>query len=344
MKKIKEIDYLYASGRIRVMEGFLLNKERANRMMDTRSMEEAFRQLADCGYEVPASYSAEALEQLLSAEHGRIFDTVSAMIPEPRLVDIFRVRYDVHNIKVALKASFMNKFMNSSTKLPFQAFGRIPTDQLLFMMSETNLRAMPKTLAAAIEEAKECLGRTGDPQWMDIRLDQYCLKEMLELALALPSPFLVGYIRLLIDATNLKILVRLKKMNNSSVSLSQVLIPNGNVTLEHLMADHSEHRLAHGLEYDLEDLFAASPLHLAASAGVTSLRNGTASTEVDRLCDNCLMAYLQPARTLAFGHQLIVAYLIAKENEITALRSILSGKLAGESPESIRERIRDHYV
>lgn len=336
MKPIKEVDYLYASGRIRALEGALLTRERANRMIDAKTLEEAFRQLADCGYDSPAAFSPEALEQVLSAKRIWLFDTIAPMIPEKRIVDTFRVRYDIHNVKVLLKA----RDLSPQTKLPFQDFGRVPADRLTVMVRESDLRNMPKTLATAVAEAGELLARTGDPQLMDIHLDRVCLKEMLDLALAINSPFLAGYIRLLIDATNLRILVRIQKMGNKSLSLGQALIPGGNIPLEPLIQGASES----GTVSMLEQVFAASPLKLAAAAGNASLRNNTASRLVDRLCDNCLMAYLHPARQLAFGHQLVVAFLIATESEITAIRSILTGKIAGQSPESIRERIREHYV
>ena len=40
----------------------------------------------------------------------------------------------------------------------------------------------------------------------------------------------------------------------------------------------------------------------------------------------------------------MVAYLAAKENEFTAIRILLTGKLAGLEPDTIRERLRDAYV
>ena len=39
-----------------------------------------------------------------------------------------------------------------------------------------------------------------------------------------------------------------------------------------------------------------------------------------------------------------VAYLAAVEGEITAVRMILTGKLSGIEPETIRERLRDLYA
>ena len=40
----------------------------------------------------------------------------------------------------------------------------------------------------------------------------------------------------------------------------------------------------------------------------------------------------------------MTAYLAAVENEITAVRMILTGRLAGVKSEAIRERLRDLYA
>jgi V/A-type H+-transporting ATPase subunit C len=45
-----------------------------------------------------------------------------------------------------------------------------------------------------------------------------------------------------------------------------------------------------------------------------------------------------------FGDSVLIAFAAAKENEITAARIIMSGRMAGVPTESIRERLRDAYV
>ena len=47
---------------------------------------------------------------------------------------------------------------------------------------------------------------------------------------------------------------------------------------------------------------------------------------------------------MSFGDSVLVAYAAAKENEITAARIIMSGRLSGVPTESIQERLRDAYV
>ena len=58
----------------------------------------------------------------------------------------------------------------------------------------------------------------------------------------------------------------------------------------------------------------------------------------------CIYTYLTQARRVAFGEQAVVAYLYARESEFTAIRTILSGRMAGLEADTIRERLREAYV
>lgn len=57
-----------------------------------------------------------------------------------------------------------------------------------------------------------------------------------------------------------------------------------------------------------------------------------------------MTAYLTGARLVAYGEAPVIAYLAAVEGEVTALRMILTGLLAGLPAETIRERLRDLYA
>ena len=56
------------------------------------------------------------------------------------------------------------------------------------------------------------------------------------------------------------------------------------------------------------------------------------------------MVCLAQARRIPFGEQAVVGYLYAREAEFTAIRTILSGRMAGLDADTIRERLREAYV
>ena len=78
-------------------------------------------------------------------------------------------------------------------------------------------------------------------------------------------------------------------------------------------------------------------------AGAKAMEGGPL-TEFERLCDNALTAYLSQGKRVAFGEHPLIGYLYAREAELTTIRIILTGRLAGLDTDAIRERLRDSYV
>ena len=185
----------------------------------------------------------------------------------------------------------------------------------------------------AMVEAASTLARTANPQLADFELDRACFREMQTIADELGNAFISGYVRLLIDAANLKSAVRTARMRKSADFLSSVLIKGGTDVDRVAAADGD----------GLAALFAHGPLEKAAAAGAEAAAGGS-MTVFELLCDNALNEYLRSAKLISYGPEAVVAYIAAMESEITAVRMILTGSLAGVDAETIRERLRDLYA
>ena len=168
------------------------------------------------------------------------------------------------------------------------------------------------------------------------REQRQLLTRLAQLARETGSGFLQGYVRLAVDVANLRAAVRVARMGKGSDFLSQVLLPGGNVEV---------HVLTSGKGNDLAAVFRAGPLGDAAAAGAALTAPGSGElTAFERLCDDAVMGYLAQARRIPFGEQAVVGYLYAREAEFTAIRTILSGRMAGLDADTIRERLREAYV
>ena len=55
-------------------------------------------------------------------------------------------------------------------------------------------------------------------------------------------------------------------------------------------------------------------------------------------------AYLKKSGLVAYGEEPVITYLAELEGEITTIRMILTGRLAGIEPQVIKERLRDLYA
>ena len=330
MAKKKEA-YLSLSAMLRAREPKLLNADRAGRMLDAASFEEAAKLLTDCGYADLSQAGAGEIESALTQRRNQILDELEQLSPERAIVDLFRIKYDVHNAKVLLKSEAMGV---DGTAL-YSRSGRFAPEKLQELYHEERYSELPESFGKALAEAKSILARTANPQLADFVLDRAMFEEMLAAAKATDCPFLTGYVRLLVDCSNLKSLVRTGRMHKDADFLRQVLLPGGNVDEDRLQAAGDGEGLA--------ALFAHSPLEQAAARGAEALSGGSL-TAFERACDNAVNTYLRSAKLVSYGPEAVAAYLAAVEGEITAVRMILTGKLAGIAPETIRERLRDLYA
>lgn len=316
---------------VRAREPKLLTNEKAERMLDAPLFEDAAKLLTDCGYPDMSQMNAAEIEQTLAQHRDEVLGELGKYCPDGRLVDVFKLKYDYHNAKSIIKAEAMGQ--NAQRLLSDS--GRMPGKKLLELYNEDKRVEMPEKLGAAMNEAKSVLARTGNPQMADFILDRAYFEELRENAEALESPFLMGYAEMLTDSTNLKSAVRTVRMGKGQDFLHEVLIPGGAVSTE---------RLANAADKDsLAALYSHSELEKAAILGGEALE-GAGMTEFELACDNAVNNYLKGAKLICYGCEPILAYMAAVEGEITAIRMILTGRLAGVAPQVIRERLRDLYA
>lgn len=330
MAKKKEA-YLSLSAMLRAREPRLLSGDRAGRMLDAASFEEAAKLLTDCGYPDLSQAKAGEIEEALSLRRSQTLDELEKLCPERAIVDFFRMKYDTHNAKVLLKSEAMG---TDGSRL-YSGAGRFAPAKLREIWQEEKLGELPETFGKALAEAGSTLARTANPQLSDFVLDRAMFREMLDAAKTADCPFLTGYARLMIDCANLKSLVRTGRMHKDADFLREALLPDGNVTADRLLAAGDGEGLA--------ALFAHTPLEQAAILGSEALGGGS-MTAFERACDNAQTAFLRSAKLVSYGPEAVIAYIAAVEGEITAVRMILTGKLTGVAPETIRERLRELYA
>lgn len=328
---IKNEAYLCLSAMLRAREPKLLTNERAERMLDAPSFEEAAKLLTDCGYEDMSSMSAGEIETALAEHRAEVLAELEQLSPSKDIVDVFKMKYDYHNAKTLVKA----EAMGTDPSRLLSASGRIAPEELTAAYNEGRWAELPDVMGDAMAEAKAVLARTSNPQLADIVLDQAYFTELKNAAQATESDFLIGYAELLTDCANLKSAVRTLRMGKNGDFLQSVLLSGGSV---------DEARIASAGDIDgVAALFSATVLDKAAALGVEAVSGGSV-TAFELACDNAVTAYLTDAQLISYGCEPVIAYMAAVEGEITAARMILTGRLSGVSPEIIRERLRDLYA
>jgi len=332
-KRIKDTDYLAISARVRAMENSLLTRDRMEQILDARSDEDAAKILQECGYPTLDAAHPEEMDRALSDMREATFADLAEGAPDSRYIDIFRLKYDYHNVKTILKAEAMAVDPDHM----LMDMGRIPAEELKEAISSGRVEALPECLADAVVEAKDVLNTTRDSQLSDIVLDRWYYRDMEAVAEATGSEFLQGYVKVQIDAVNLRSLVRTLRMGKNTDFLQGILFEGGDIDVESIV------RAGSGGGSGMADLYAPTVLHAAAESGVAALQGGT-MTEFEKLCDDAVADYLSGAQLVPFGEAPLLAFLAARETEYTNIRILLMGRSTGLPADVIRARLRNSYV
>ena len=325
-KRRKDTDYLFLSARIRSLEKNLLTAQRLEQLLQAPSAENCSQLLADLGYDPIRDETM--LQDSLKKQREAVFAELERFMPEKELLDVFRIKYDYHNIKVLLKAP------ESAERLLMDA-GTIPAGELRRRYADSgNWQFLPRDMAEAAGKAAALLAETGSAQRSDCVLDRACFDRLRQLAADSHCTYLQNYVRAMIDAANLRSLVRTERLHMDPGFLQEVLFEGGSVPVDTLRAGAGNGAAA---------LFRSTALREAAELGEEAVKGGSL-TAFEKACDNAVLKTAAGARRVPFGVEVALGYLAAKEAEWTAVRTVLSGRMAGVPAEALRERLREQYV
>ena len=329
LRKIENTKYLCLTAMLRAREAGMMGKDKLEQALSAPGFPEACAIAASCGYPDMTGMTIRQVEDTLSAHRREEIEDVALIVPDRELVDLFRLKYDYHSAKVMVKSDGVSKQL-----LSFE--GRVEAAEFLKAFAKHELVMLPPSLAEAIADAKHMLARTGNPCLADLILDRAYYAEMAEMAKSLSLPFAVDYVRLYIDSTNLKVLIRSRMAGKRPEIVGELLFDGGSILKESIVSiiDNDD---------EIVRLFRGAGLGEAAEKGIAVLHGGS-MTEFELAIDNCINEYLSDAVRIGFGPAAVISYLAAVENEVMALRIILTGRLMGISTEALRGRLRDSYV
>lgn len=321
---------------IRVWESKLLSRMQYDRLIEADTLEDALKLLQETTY--GSFLVAQDFETALNKAALSMYNDIYKATPYEDLVNFIRVKYDYHNLKALIKGKILEKDFSDI----LIHTGNVDVLELQTAISSGELKALSRTdkdnpkggdpngvMIKAIEATLQDYEATKDPQRIDIILDKYMFEHMRQIVASINNDFISTYISTLIDVTNIKTLLRVKKLNKDIAFFRELIIDGGKLDRKTLTSLFSEsfdgisHRLNSG-EY----------------GGL--LKDNVQGLEKN--IDNYLMNYMKKAKFINLGPEPIVVYMYAREAEIKNIRIILVGKLNKVSENLIRERLRDSYV
>lgn len=327
-------DFVYASSYVRSQESKLLSSEQLRNMTESKNIDDICKVLQDAGYGSEGNtLTAANYQDVLKQAEASFFAEVKELSKSSAALNIFCYPADYHNLKVLLKAEALDIDRDELLMVN----GTISASEMVKSVKERETIGLTENMARALTEAVDVHARTNDPQMIDFVCDKCCFADIIEAAEQSKNSYVMGYVALWIDTINLKTFARVKKMGQPWKYFENVFIPGGTVDVQVFLGSYEDDFK------QAAEKFQAYDIRKAVSEGGEAIDNSGDFTLLEKICDNLLVEYSREAKTVTFGLEPLVAYLIARQNEIKAIRIVLAGKLAKMSPELIRERLRETY-
>lgn len=324
--------YAYATGRIRALEMTLLGKQRLDRIAEASDLEEIERLLSDTAYGVHLDEMEEdGYQTLLGNEEGRLLDLVDSLSLDRDVSDIFRLRYDFHNLKVALRERISGRDLGDL----YMNLGRFDAGIIAEAVKSDAAESLPHVLADAAGKALPAYEESRDPAVLDTLVDKAMFARFLNAAGTYGGAFMRSLVRSWIDLANIRTFMRARYLGLESRMLPEIMIEGGLARLSDFYETY---------QFTIDEIlgrFEFSPYRAVIEIGGASVEKDGSFAPLEREIDNVTVSMLNITRYFTFGLEVVVAYALIKQIEIKVLRLILAGKERGMAPASIKERIPD---
>lgn len=326
--KLTDTNYLFLSTTVACLENSLISGEALNKIVDAKDFGDCFRLVTDIySQRGEITYSAEDYEKMLSAELARAYAEMDSLLEssggECELLSPLRTVYDCHNLKSCIKC----EALNISADEMLVSCGNFAPQEIADMVRNRDFSALPEVLAQAVTYAIEEFSATGDPQKVDIIIDKGAFSHMRVICEKIGLPYLSGLCAVKADMCNIMTSVRAVKAGIGKDLLSEMLQEGGNIPVDTFLFS---------FDGKAEKLFS----QIGAFYDGFEEKDADSLSALERKCDGIYLSKAESIWMTAFGPEKPIMYMIRKENEIRNVRIVLSGKKAGLSSQTIRERLR----
>jgi len=311
--------YGYAVARLRAMSGRLLEEALLLRILECEDLESAVKILGETVYSgwLMELKSAGEFDRAIEAELLHVFDEVHKFVPDPALVELCRLAYDFHNVKVLLKGALLLREGGQRRFDLLTKLGNIPTDDLITAMETEDYRLLPFGLHRLVPRCFSVWEQSKDVLEIEKLLDEGLFAAMKLKAAESGIDSAVLWVRARIDGENVRSLLRLKRMNVDTAAAAGYLHAGGHISKEKLLSLFSEPAESWG--------------KLLAFAGVSSVLAGVhdgqdlsgAVAGLEKVLDEYVAGVLESSKYDAFAPGNVMSFLWRKELETKNLRIAL---------------------
>lgn len=318
-------EYIYAVARIRCKESKLLSNKNIEQLISMKDFQSVERYLRDMGWGNSADLSDK---DILFSEQEGLWSLMKELVGDLSAFDFLRVQNDFHNIKAAVKAVYTD----TSAEHLFLSGGVFESDIIYNSIKNKDYSSLPEFIAATAQEAMGVILKTGDGQLCDALIDKACLTYVGAFAKTADNELIRKYCELFTASGNIKIAVRCARLKKSADFVFRCMADCDSLNIK-TMSVAAAKGFDEICNYLLTTDYKNAVVHIKDSLSA-----------FEKWCDNFIMDLMRSQKSDPFSIGPLVAYIIAKQTEIKAVRLILTAKNNSLPDSVIRERIREMYV
>ncbi len=323
---MNDLEYTYAVARIRALEASLLTDSFIDQLVNCQSGQQCLELLSERGWgDADTGLDAAAM---LKREEEKTWEVIREAAPDLTVFEVLSYTKVYHNLKAAIK-EVCTEVRNEHI---FYDDCSIPGTEMLSIVENKEFGRLPGKMAAAAQDAYDTLLHTRDGQLCDVIIDKAALEAIYEAGQNAEDEIIRNYAESTVAIADIKIAVRSWKTGKSLEFMKRAMAECEGISVDQL----SKAALV-GMDAICEYLAGTD-----YAGGAQALSESPSAFE--RWCDNRMIETIKPQKYNAFSVGPLVAYQIARENEIKTVRIILTGKQNDFPEEAIRERVREMYV
>jgi V/A-type H+/Na+-transporting ATPase subunit C len=326
-------NYIYSIGRVKELEKGLLTAANLDRVLES---DDPLAVLRSLGFFRTAEEheGVEHIDVMFRREREYNRTQLRELVMGSPVEDVFRLPYDINNLKLLLKAKLSGNTALKDAALEEGKFSRTELVQAVYESGPTNL---PAALREDIQWLTEAFPENPRFALIDIRLDRRLCLLQLACARAAKSRFMVEYLQRRSDLQNTTSTIRRKVHLLGRDTLSDVLLDTGTLppSFFERLFDLSWESIATALK--------TSEYGQALEQALEQVEQRNFLAQLDFWCSGYMIAFLQKTKQFAFGIEPVLAYYVAREHELRVVRTIVVGNVFHYPLERLKVRMKELY-
>ena len=315
----------------------LLDESAYQRILDSEDLESALKVLGETVYSswIVDLKSSRDFDQAIEAELLHVYSEIEKFVPDKRLVEVCRLPYDFHNIKVLIKSHILQKEGKDRRFNLLTPLGNIPKDDLIMAVESEDYRLLPYGLHTVLPGSLALWEQTKDILEVEKDLDNQQYALILRMVVETGIASAIAWAKAKIDAENLRNGVRLRRVGMDVSSAASYFHDGGFISKERLLA-----LLPEPLEGWAKLIcFADAGVLLGEMKELGDMNH--VLVEMERLLDNYITGVLSKAKYGAFSEDNVMQYLWSKEIEAKNVRILLVSVANNTNRELARGLLRN---